>query len=71
MANKVDELGLNSIFTLSDSDHKIAETIKENTKTKTQEIRVLNSLESVSSSDNTSYLEIMEENLDTLKAGLN
>ena len=71
LANKVDELGLNSIFTLSDSDHKIAETIKENTKTKTQEIRVLNSLESVSSSDNTSYLEIMEENLDTLKAGLN
>lgn len=71
LANKVDELGLNSIFTLSDSDHKIAETIKENTKTKTQEIRVLNSLESVSSSDNTSYLEIMEENLDALKAGLN
>ena len=71
LANKVDELGLNSIFTLSDSDHKIAETIKENTKTKTQEIRVLNSLESVSSSENTSYLEIMEENLDTLKAGLN
>ena len=71
LANKVDELGLNSIFTLSDSDHKIAETIKENTKTKTQKIRVLNSLESVSSSDNTSYLEIMEENLDTLKAGLN
>lgn len=71
LANKVDELGLNSIFTLSDSDHKIAETIKENTKTKTQEIRVLNSLESVSSSDNTSYLDIMEENLDTLKAGLN
>ena len=71
LANKVDELGLNSIFTLSDSDHKIAETIKENTKTKTQEIRVLNSLESVSSSDNTSYLENMEENLDTLKAGLN
>lgn len=71
LANKVDELGLNSIFTLSDSDHKIAETIKENTKTKTQEIRVLNSLESVSSSDNTSYLEIMEENLSALKAGLN
>lgn len=71
LANKVDELGLNSIFTLSDSDHKIAETIKENTKTKTQEIRVLNSLESVSSSDNTSYLDIMEENLDTLKVGLN
>ena len=71
LANKVDELGLNSIFTLSDSDHKIAETIKENTKTKTQEIRVLNSLESVSSSDKTSYLEIMEENLNTLKAGLN
>lgn len=71
LANKVDELGLNSIFTLSDSDHKIAETIKENTKNKTQEIRVLNSLESVSSSDNTSYLDVMEENLDTLKAGLN
>lgn len=71
LANKVDELGLKSIFTLSDSDHKIAETVKENTKDKTQEIRVLNSLESVTSNDNTSYLEVMEENLDTLKAGLN
>ena len=71
MANKVDELGLKSIFTLSDSDHKIAETVKENTKDKTQEIRVLNSLESVTSNDNTSYLEVMEENLESLKAGLN
>lgn len=71
LANKVDELGLKSIFTLSDSDHKIAETVKENTKDKTQEIRVLNSLESVTSNDNTSYLEVMEENLESLKAGLN
>ena len=71
LANKVDELGLKSIFTLSDSDHKIAETVKENTKDKTQEIRILNSLESVTSNDNTSYLEVMEENLESLKAGLN
>lgn len=67
LANKVDELGLKSIFTLSDSDHKIAETIKDNTKSKDANILVMNSLESVKDGD---YINLMEENLSSLKEGL-
>ncbi|MCR5527359.1 MAG: metal ABC transporter substrate-binding protein [Lachnospiraceae bacterium] len=74
LAGKVDELGLPAILTIENSDQKIANTIKENTKTKDQEILVMDSLQSVSSEDienGKTYLGTMTDNLETLKKALN
>ena len=46
LAGKVDELGLNYIFTTESSDGKIARTVKENTANKNQTILKLDSLQS-------------------------
>ena len=73
LAGKVDELHLPVILTIEKSDHKIAETIRENTRDKNQKILTLDSLQSVSREDiekGRNYLKAMEENLDVLKAAL-
>ncbi len=73
LSGKVDELGLKAVFTIEKSDAKIAETIKNNTKTKDQEILVLDSLQSVTSKDikaGKTYISIMELNLETLEKAL-
>lgn len=73
LAGKVDELSLGSIMTIEGNDHKIAETIRSNTKGKDQKILTLNSMQSTTSSDvkaGASYLAIMEKNLDVLKEAL-
>lgn len=73
LADKVDELGLHSVLTIEGKDHKIAETIIKNTKTKDQSILTLNSMQSVTSQDvrsGVSYLTIMETNLKVLKEAL-
>ncbi len=73
LAGKVDELSLSSIMTIESGDHKIAETIKENTQNKDQEILTLDSMQSTTSEDvanGTTYLSIMESNLEVLKKAL-
>ncbi|MCR5153300.1 MAG: metal ABC transporter substrate-binding protein [Lachnospiraceae bacterium] len=73
LAGKVDELGLTTILQIESADGKIANTIKENTKTKDQEILTLDSMQSVTSEDvknGATYLGIMEENLKVLKKAL-
>ncbi len=73
LANKVDELGLSSIMTIEGKDHRIAETIRDNTGTKDQKILTLDSLQSASSSDaesGTDYLSVMKSNLEVLKEAL-
>lgn len=73
LSGKVDELGLKSIFVIENSDRKVAETIKKNTKTKDQTILTLNSMQSVTNKDieaGATYLKIMEDNLAVLKKGL-
>ena len=73
LSNKVDELGLKAILTIERSDTKVAETIKNNTKTKDQEILTLDSLQSVTSSDikaGATYISVMESNLEVLKKAL-
>ena len=73
LADKVDELGLHSVLTIEGKDHKIAETIIKNTKTKDQSILTLNSMQSVTSQDvrsGVTYLNIMETNLKVLKEAL-
>ena len=74
LAKKADELGLKSICTIEGSDGKIANTIKENTASKNQEIISFDSLQSCTMEDveaGTTYLAVMEKNLEALKKALN
>ena len=71
LSNKVDELKLPYVLTIDGTKHKIAETVISNTKSKNQKILVLDSMQSTTLNNNTSYLEIMQKNLDTLKTVLN
>lgn len=73
LAEKVDELELNVVLAIDGSDQSIANTIVENTTDKDQEILVLNSMQSVSSSDiadGVTYISIMEDNLLILEEAL-
>ena len=52
---------------------KIANTVKESTQSKDQEILTMDSMQSTTAKDvaaGASYLSIMEKNLDVLKAAL-
>ena len=73
LSKKVDELSLPVILTIEGDNHRIAETISENTKTKDQKILVMDSMQSVTKTDianGTTYLSIMESNLSVLKEAL-
>ena len=74
LAKKIDELNLKYIITLEGSDKKLAKTIIENTKSKNQKIITMNSMQSIALKDidsSTTYLGIMQNNLDVLKQALN
>ena len=74
LAGKVDELGLPAILTIESSDGKIAETIKNNTQGKDQQIFAMDSMQSTTGADveaGASYLGIMEANLEVLKKAIN
>lgn len=71
LAKKVDELGLKYIFTIENSDGKLANTIIENTRDKDQQVLALNSLQSVTNHEDEDYLALMRDNLETLKKALN
>ncbi|MBO4457791.1 MAG: zinc ABC transporter substrate-binding protein [Butyrivibrio sp.] len=73
LSKKVDELGLSSIMTIEGKDHKIAETVKQNTSKKDQKILTMDSLQSTTSKDvesGVTYLSVMEGNLEVLKEAL-
>ncbi|MCR5275977.1 MAG: metal ABC transporter substrate-binding protein [Clostridiales bacterium] len=73
LSKKVDELNLKAVMTIEGPNHKIAETIKENTSSKDQSILTMDSMQSITSKDvknGTTYLSIMEKNLDVLKEAL-
>jgi len=73
LSGKVDELSLKSVMTIEGNNHKIAETIIQNTKTKDQKILTLDSMQSTTSEDvknGATYLSIMEKNLKVLKEAL-
>ena len=73
LAEKADELHLRSIIVTESADQTIANTIISNTKEKQQQILVLDSMQSVTASDlinGTTYLSIMESNLNVLKEAL-
>ena len=74
LSGKVDELGLPCVLTIEGAQHKIAETIVQNTAEKNQSILTLDSMQSTTSTDvanGTTYLSVMESNLDVLKRALN
>ena len=73
LAGKVDELKLPAILTIEGANHRIAETVKDNTKAKDQKILTMNSLQSVTGKDveaGVTYFSVMEENLKVLKEAL-
>lgn len=73
LSGKTDELGLNAILTIENSDRRIAEVIKQNTRDKSQAILTLNSLQSVTAKDidnGFTYLKAIRDNLEVLKKAL-
>ena len=73
LAKKVDELKLPCVLTIEGKNHKIAETIVENTAEKNQKILTMDSMQSTTSEDvanGTTYLSVMEQNLSVLKEAL-
>ena len=74
LAKKVDELALPCVLTIEGTQHKIAETIVQNTKEKNQKVLTMDSMQATTSDDvkaGTTYLSVMEKNLDVLKEALN
>lgn len=74
LAKKTDELKVPTILVIEDSDQKLAETVRQNTIGKNQNILVLNSLQSITSADRNggiTYLKVMQDNLEVLKQALN
>lgn len=71
LAQKVDELGIKHIIKLAGSDGKIADTVKNASKAKDQDIIEMTSMENASSNDGKSYIDYMQMNLDALKKALN
>ena len=73
LAKKIDELGLKSIVQIEGSKGDIAKTVKDNTKSKDQQILTLDSLQSVTKKDvdgGLTYLGEMEKNLGVIKDAL-
>lgn len=73
LSGKVDELSLPAVLTIEGPDHRIAETIVQNTKDKNRKILTMDSMQATTGEDaqnGTSYLSIMENNLSVLKEAL-
>lgn len=73
LANKVDELELSSVLALEGAEHKIAETIISSTSGKNQKVLTMDSLQSTVLDDaenGTTYLTVMEQNLEVLEEAL-
>ena len=74
LAGKVDELRLPCVLTIEGAQHKIAETIVQNTAEKNQSILTLDSMQGTTLKDvenGTTYLSVMINNLNVLKQALN
>ncbi len=70
LAEKVDELKAETVFAIENSDCTIAEAVISNTADKSQNIAILDSIQSVSQKkidEGYTYLEAMKKNYDVLK----
>ena len=73
LAKKMDELKLPAVLTLEGRQHKLAQTIVENTKAKNQKVLTLNSMQSVTEEEikkGITYLAVMEQNLNVFQEAL-
>ena len=73
LAGKADELDLPCVLTIEGTQHKIAETIVQNTAKKNQKVLTVDSMQSTTSKDvanGTTYLSVMKQNLSVLKEAL-
>lgn len=73
LAGKMDALGLPCVLTIEGTQHKIAETIVQNTAQKNHQVLTMDSMQAVTANDaasGVSYLSIMEKNLSVLKEAL-
>lgn len=73
LAGKVDELNLTCVLRIEGTQHKIAETVVQNTAAKNQKILKMDSMQSTTAEDvrnGTTYLSVMEQNLSVLKEAL-
>ena len=73
LAKRMDELGLKTIMVTESSDKRIAETIIRESQGADIQVLVLDSMQSVAKSDvtnGTTYLSIIESNLNVLKEAL-
>ena len=71
LTEKLNELSLNYLLVLENSDQKIAKTIIENSNIEDCLIEELNSMQSIDINDNKTYLSIMKDNMEILKKVLN
>ncbi len=73
LAGKMDELHLPAVLTIEGRQHKLAQTIVENTKAKNQKVLTLNSMQAVPEAEikkGITYLSVMEDNLKVLREAL-
>ena len=73
LARKVDELNLPCVLTIEGAQHKIAETIVQNTAEKNQRVLVMDSMQATTAQDaanGTTYRSVMEQNLSVLNEAL-
>ena len=73
LSRKVDEGKLPCVLTIEGAQHKIAETIVQNTAGKNQKVLTMDSMQSTTYQDvanGTTYLSLMAKNLDVLKEAL-
>ena len=73
LSEKVDELALPAVLTIEGPNHKIAQTVLENTSDPQKKILTMDSLQSTTSEDiksGKSYLSSMKSNLEVLKEAL-
>lgn len=73
LAGKMDALGLPCVLTIEGTQHKIAETVVQNTALKNQQVLTMDSMQAATENDassGVSYLSIMEKNLSVLKKAL-
>ena len=73
LSGKVNELNLPCVLTIEGRQHKIADTVVQNTDGKDQMILTMDSMQSISADDvknGITYLSVMEQNLGVLKEAL-
>ncbi len=71
LAGKINELGLSYIIITETSDGSVANTVRNSTNTKNQEILTMNAIQSITKADlDNGYTQIMKSNLEVLKKAL-